>query len=218
MPVSLLPPAEPRISPGAPPSAEDGLARGRRYWDPRFSATAIKVFPGEYYVTDAADEMVVTTLGSCVAACVRDKVLGIGGLNHFMLPSSSTGAWCDGFAGMRYGNLAMERLINDILKRGGLRARLEVKVFGAANLMRGESGIGKANAAFVESYLRTEGLRITARDLNGDHALRVFYFPHSGRASVQQLRPNESLAETATEYRYRETVLAQPQSGAVEFF
>lgn len=112
-----------------------------RYRDPRFDTTAVKVFPGEHYVT-SADEMLVTVLGSCVAACIRDPAVAVGGMNHFMLPEAGTGAlasadrsnsdWCDPSFAMRYGNVAMEQLINDILARGGRRQRLEIKVFGAA--------------------------------------------------------------------------------------
>ena len=200
------------------PEADSTGEGNRRYWDAKFEAVAIKVFPGEHYVTRVDGEMIVTTLGSCVAACVRDPLAGVGGMNHFMLPASSTGAWCDGFAGMRYGNFAMERLINDILTRGGARDRLEVKVFGGANLMRTEAGIGRANAAFVESYAKAEGLAIAAQDLNGDHPLRIHYFPRSGRVSVNRLRPSEDVAQAASEQRYRATLLRDQPSGAVELF
>ena len=55
------------------------------YFDKNFNSQAVKLLPGEYYVTDK-DMLLVTVLGSCVAACIRDCQSGIGGMNHFMLP------------------------------------------------------------------------------------------------------------------------------------
>src|SRR5262249_28254371 len=110
--------------------AKTGHASGpegpRRYRDPMFGEEAIKVFPGEHYVSDRSDEMLVTILGSCVAACIRDPRAGVGGMNHFMLPESGSGGsgWDSASSSMRYGNVAMERLINDVLARGGMRKRL----------------------------------------------------------------------------------------------
>ena len=102
-----------------PTPASGPLDNGpRRYRDPDFDATVVKVLPGEHYVTDAPDEMVVTVLGSCVAACIRDPAIGFGGMNHFMLPESSDGTWGASSSSMRYGNFAMEVLINEILEIG----------------------------------------------------------------------------------------------------
>ena len=113
--------------------------------------------------------MLVTVLGSCVSACIRDPVAAVGGMNHFMLPESGGSDWGAASSGMRYGNVAMERLINDILVRGGLRQRLEIKVFGGGNVMKGTSDIGHRNASFVETYLAAESLPIAAADLRGSH-------------------------------------------------
>jgi chemotaxis protein CheD len=68
------------VSPLKPPSF------GARYFDTRQGYTAVKVMPGEYYITHEPSEMLVTVLGSCVSACVRDPYTGLGGMNHFMLP------------------------------------------------------------------------------------------------------------------------------------
>ena len=59
---------------------------GRRFFDAASAAWMVKVFPGEFYVTKKTDEVLVTVLGSCVSACIRDPFAGIGGMNHFMLP------------------------------------------------------------------------------------------------------------------------------------
>src|SRR3546814_17552106 len=78
-----------------------------------------------------------TLFRSCVSACIRDRRKGIGGMNHFMLPESfaSEAAHANGRA-ERYGNIAMEQLINSLLKAGADREQLEVKVFGGGQIGR----------------------------------------------------------------------------------
>lgn len=174
------------------PEASHVTCTTRRYWDPRFDAIAVKVFPGEHFVTANPDEMLVTILGSCVTACIRDPLVGVGGMNHFMLPESVCGGRDPESGSMRYGNVAMERLINDILFQGGLRQRLEIKVFGGGNVMTGAtSNIGHGNADFVEAYLLAKNLPIAARHLRGNLSRRVHYFPSTGRVMLLELRPTE---------------------------
>jgi chemotaxis protein CheD len=191
----------------------------RRYRDPRFDAMAIKVFPGEHYVTGEADEMLVTILGSCVTACIRDPLLGIGGMNHFMLPEAvGSGGWDSASASMRYGNVAMERLINDILARGGVRQRLEIKVFGGGNVMGGTANIGHRNAEFVEDYLAAENLAIAASHLRGHLPRRVHYFPISGKVLLLELQRTEQEAVTRLETSYKSKIQSEPVGGSVELF
>jgi chemotaxis protein CheD len=161
----------------------------RRYYDPQFHAMAVKILPGDLYVTEALDEMLVTILGSCVAACIRDPISGIGGMNHFMLPSSIDGKWGKAPSLLRYGNFAMDRLIEDIVARGGRREDLEVKVFGGAvGATATGSRVGDDNASFVETYLEREKLTPTVQLLRGGEPLRVHYFPLTGRALVLKLQ------------------------------
>jgi chemotaxis protein CheD len=147
----------------------------------------VKVGPGEHHVTDLPEVAIATVLGSCVAACICDPVVGVGGLNHFMLPESIVGTWGQATASLRYGNFAMQRLINDILMRGGQRSRLEIKLFGGGTLAQDYGRIGERNADFVESYLRAEGLVPLVRQLRGQRARRVLYYAVSGRALMQEL-------------------------------
>lgn len=190
----------------------------RRYRDPRFDAVAVKVFPGDHYVTADANEMLVTILGSCVTACIRDPLIGVGGMNHFMLPESAGSGWDTASASMRYGNVAMERLINDILKRGGARERLEIKVFGGGNVMKGTTNIGHRNAEFVEEYLAAEGLPIAARHLRGKLPRRVHYFPATGRVMLLELQRYEQEAVVRSEASYKHKIQVEPDAGSVELF
>jgi chemotaxis protein CheD len=189
-----------------------------RYDAPAFGAVAVKVFPGEHYVTSTPNEMPVTVLGSCVAACIRDPLAGIGGMNHFMLPEGQDHRWGGLSASMRYGNVAMERLINEILARGGARHRLEVKVFGGANVMGGTSNIGHRNADFVESYLAAEGIPIAASHLRSNLPRRVHYFPMTGRVLLQELRQFRREVLLRSEALYKSKLRSEPVEGPVELF
>ncbi|WKA29838.1 chemoreceptor glutamine deamidase CheD [Bradyrhizobium roseum] len=201
------------------PDGENASATGsRKYRDPRFDAVAVKVFPGDHYVTSVVDEMLVTILGSCVTACIRDPLAGVGGMNHFMLPESAGAGWDTASASMRYGNVAMERLINDILKRGGARDRLEIKVFGGGNVMNGTTNIGHRNAEFVEEYLAAEGLPIAARHLRGNLPRRVHYFPATGKVMLLELQRSEQEEVVRSEHTYKHKIEVEPAAGSAELF
>ena len=164
--------------------------------DPCCQALPVKINPGEHYVTRNSGEVIVTVLGSCVAACIRDPVAGVGGMNHFMLPESASGSWDGAPGSLRYGNFAMERLLADICSRGGHPERLEVKVFGGADMIGSTVLIGARNADFVEAYLRGKGLPIAAAHLRGDLARRIRYYPLTGRVLMQEM-PREETAPAA---------------------
>jgi chemotaxis protein CheD len=200
------------------PQAEHLTSGTRRYRDPRFDAIAVKVFPGEHYVTANPDEMLVTILGSCVTACIRDPLAGVGGMNHFMLPEAQGGGWDTASGSMRYGNVAMERLINDILVQGGLRQRLEIKVFGGGNVMKGTANIGHRNADFVETYLLAENLPTTAHHLRGNLPRRVHYFPSTGRVMLLELQRTEEQAVVRSERLYKSQIQVEPIAGSAELF
>ncbi len=160
------------------------------FFDARYGANTVMVLPGRHYVTGKKDEMIVTLLGSCVAACIRDPIAAVGGLNHFLLPESENGNWGSTVgAAMRYGNHAMETLINDIIKLGGVRSRLEVKIFGGAQIIEGATtmAVGRKNIDFVRSYLANEGFSIAAEHLGGALPRRIHYFPITGKVQMRQL-------------------------------
>jgi chemotaxis protein CheD len=138
----------------------------------------VHVTQGEFVVTTDPDVMLTTILGSCVAGCLRDPAVGVGGMNHFLLPEGHNGAG----DGLRYGVQSMELLINGLLKYGARRERLEAKLFGGGRLLDGLTDVGSQNAAFAERFMREEGVRVVGASLRGDHARRVQYWPVSGRA------------------------------------
>lgn len=174
----------------------------------------IHVGQGESHVTSDPDVMLSTILGSCVAACLRDDRIGVGGMNHFLLPDS-VGNTNDPAAAARYGAYAMEVLINDILRAGGRRETMTAKVFGGARMFDDLQNIGGNNAAFAERFLRDEGIPIVASSLGGRAARRIHYWPSTGKALCRAV--DNADAVTASE-RKRVREGAQVVDGAVELF
>ena len=165
-----------------------------RYFDREFGVAAVKLLPGEYYVT-AEDIVLTTVLGSCVSACIRDTAAGIGGMNHFMLPDAADPASRDAAASMRYGAYAMDVLLEKLLKAGAKRERLEAKVFGGGAVLANMSllNIGERNADFVLRYLQVERVRIAGQDLRGKLPRRINFFPLTGRVAVRKLQQQDAL-------------------------
>jgi chemotaxis protein CheD len=192
-------------------------ARSRIY-DTRSGVCCVRLLPGEFYTTDAADETIVTVLGSCVAACVRNPRTGFGGMNHFMLPESRSGDWNGVSAAMRYGNHAMEALINAVFKSGCSRQELEIKLFGAANLMTGPSTVARQNADFARRYLDVEGLNLVAADLGGPFGRRIHYVPSTGKVHRRLLKHSSDVAIVEEERRYIAELRRKPIEGTVDLF
>ncbi|CAG0940118.1 Chemoreceptor glutamine deamidase CheD [Gallionellaceae bacterium] len=202
------------------PLALPGFEHIKRGWNDTYEAYAARLMPGEYYVT-LHDEGIYTTLGSCISACIRDRVIGIGGMNHFMLPASGEmSGWKSENLSVinRYGNFAMEHLINDILKNGGKRQNLEVKVFGGGRIIANMTDVGMRNINFVRDYIETEGLHIVSEDVGDVYPRMVVYFPATGKVRVKRLRSVHNNLIIEEEFRYLNTIEAKPVSGDIELF
>ena len=204
------------LNPSNPDSAEFDDNR-RRYFDRGMGLHVVNVFQGDYYVTPRKDEVLTTVLGSCISACIRDPMTGYGGMNHFLLPAGNTEQEQSSYS-LRYGTFAMEQLINDILSHGGQRERLEIKVFGGGNVVKGLSGVGHKNADFIESFLRNEGLRIAGSDLRGHSPRKIQYLPRSGKVRMRHLDTSlgQKIAEKETGSNIKTQV--QEETGTIELF
>jgi len=192
----------------------------KRYFDSKYKHMVVKLLPGEHYVSGEPSEMIVTVLGSCVAACIRDPETGIGGMNHFMLPEGKPGDWKVSNSVMRYGNHAMEVLINEIMHYGCPRSRLEIKLFGGGNVIGNSGNVGHRNADFVEDYLKTEGFVAKAIDLRGDHARRIHYYPATGKVDRLLLRraADRQVFTKETSYQRNITRDSDSEGGEIELF
>jgi chemotaxis protein CheD len=189
------------------------------YYDRTFDCDAAKILPGEFYFT-GKDMLIVTVLGSCVSACIRDRISGVGGMNHFMLPDGGENSDNPVSASMRYGTYAMEVLINELLKAGAKRENLEAKVFGGGNVLRGFTAInvGERNAKFVLDYLRTERMRVIAEDLNDIFPRKVYFFPKTGKVLVKKLKVEHNDTLKKREIDYASRLKKAPVGGDVDLF
>ena len=201
------------------PEAAPEFAHIKRYWDPADECIVARVQQGEYYLTKEK-EVISTVLGSCVSACVRDPVAGVGGLNHFMLPAGDGegGSWCTTTAANRYGNFAMEHLINDILNAGGSREHLEFKVFGGGRMIQGMADVGQRNVTFIKEYLAVEGFNIVAEDLGSVYPRKVLFSPLTGRVRIKKLRALLTATIAERDIEYENSLTQKPISGEVELF
>lgn len=206
------------LSPIAP-CPRDEFPHIRRMQTPGCPHEIAAILPGQFFVSD--NEMIVyTVLGSCISVCIRDPVAKVGGMNHFMLPApkndeARTDAW--GESG-RYGSYAMELLINEILKRGGLKQRFEVKVFGGGKIYDSNVDVGANNAAWVSKYLANEGLTLVSRDVGGAWPRKIYYFTDSGRVLMKKIRRLKNQTIFEREEQYEHVLLDEPKPNNVTLF
>lgn len=188
-----------------------------RYWNPRRRHWCVRLGTGACYVTDD-DDILTTVLGSCVAACVHDPVRRIGGMNHFLLPFIEHELHEEEGQSTRYGVYAMELLVNEVMKAGGRRADLQVKVFGGAGLVSGGGDSGRRNIDFVHQYLLTEGLQLVAADVGDMWPRRLEYHPRSGRARARRLQAVAAPRVSELERRYLRELERTSFEGDIELF
>jgi chemotaxis protein CheD len=182
------------------------------FYDSHFKAPAVKVLPGEYFV-DTEDVLIQTTLGSCIAACLWDRAANVGGLNHFMLPEGN------GESG-RYGLFAMELLINEMLKKGANKTRMEAKVFGGGAVISGMSSlnVGERNTNFVLDFLKTERIPVVSKDVMDVFPRKVCYLPRSGKAMVKRLAAASDAILQQDRSAVQKVVPVASSGGSIDLF
>lgn len=185
------------------------------YADHHFQYDAVKVLPGEYFVS-SEDLVIMTVLGSCIAACIWDNKMRIGGMNHFMLPD---GDGADGSG--RYGSYAMELLINEMIKLGARRETMQAKVFGGGAVMAGFTtmNVGERNTKFVLDYLATERIPVVSQDVLDIHPRKVCFFPVTGKVLVKRLAHSHPESLVVEERRGNAALVAKSTAGgSVDLF
>jgi len=182
------------------------------FYDAFFKNEAVKILPGEYFVYHE-DILIMTTLGSCIAACLWDREAKVGGMNHFMLPEGDAGSG-------RYGSYAMELLINEMMKHGATRATMEAKVFGGGQVIDGMTtmNIGERNTAFVVDYLKTERIPIMAKDVMGPYPRKVCFLPASGKAMIKRLASSNETLLAQDRAAVQKVAPATTGGGSVDLF
>lgn len=201
-----------------PTPDQTAFAHIRRMRDPRFSEEIAAILPGEFFVT--REPMIIyTVLGSCVSACIRDPIAGVGGMNHFMLPApkgdSRTDSWGES---TRYGSYAMERVINEILKLGGVKHRLEIKLFGGGKIYDGAMDVGANNARWVLDFMKREGFVPAKADLGDVHPRKVYFFAQTGRVLVKKIERVKNDTIFAREAEYQQRLQREAEASDVTLF
>ncbi|MBC7786484.1 MAG: chemoreceptor glutamine deamidase CheD [Methylophilaceae bacterium] len=188
------------------------------YFDSTFDCEAAKIGPGEYYFTDK-NMLIVTVLGSCVSACIRDTKAGVGGMNHFMLPESLEKD-SPISKSMRYGSYAMEVLINQLLKNGARRENMEAKIFGGGNVLRSftTTNVGERNALFVRKFLKGENIKVLGEDLNDIYPRKVYFFPQTGKVLVKKLKQLNNYTLIKREASYADKLKTDTVGGEIDLF
>ncbi len=193
------------------------IPAGSNYYDHKFDTMVHKINEGGFCVLSRSEHVIMTTLGSCISVCIFDPVAKVGGMNHFLLPEEHNADRKDSFS-MRYGNNAMETLLNEVLKRGGQKTRLVLKAFGAGNVLSINADIGAKNQIFLKQYITDEGMKLDTCDLGGDFPRRVAFFPATGKAFVKLLRRAGDRNIGDQEEKYRRQIEKQHVSGDIELF
>jgi chemotaxis protein CheD len=218
---SLLAPAPAPLARPGPSRLERLKAAPRKtgeasffFYDAHFRNDAVKVLPGEFFVADE-DLLVMTTLGSCIAACLWDREKRVGGMNHFLLPEAGGGTDSG-----RYGSFAMDLLIGEMVKRGATRSTMEAKVFGGGAVISGMNtiNVGERNTTFVLDYLRTERISVVSKDVLDIYPRKVCFLPASGKAMVKRLASANTEALAAQERAAATRATPSGGGGSVDLF
>lgn len=203
------------------PVALPGFNAIHRYWDPTHLKFVAKIQPGEVYVGNKG-EIISTVLGSCISVCMYDSGKGLSGMNHFMLPrgTGQSGPKDISSNSTRYGNWAMEFLINEMIKAGARKETLDVKVFGGGRVLSDMEfmDIGQRNIDFVFSYLVQEGMPINCHDVGGIYPRKVLFFGDTGRVRVKKLKETRDENITFRERSYANNINSTPKQGDITLF
>lgn len=207
--------------PDPSPPPVPGFEGAHRVWDPVHHRWTVRIVPGELFVTPH-DESISTILGTSLSVCLRDPVLRIGGMNHFILPiriDEATGIPArDTQEALRYGRSVMERLLREVVKLGACRERLKAKMYGGGRHMQPGNDAAESTIAFARRYLREQGVPLVAEKLGAGYPRRLVYFPSSGIALMDRL-PNRLVAAVAKrEMQYVQSLLQPPSVGVASRF
>lgn len=182
-----------------------------------FERLAFNINPGGWAVE--TERPISTLLGSCVAVCLYDPKLRLGGMNHFLLPSKRVGGGDDTDVVLA-GDYAMEVLVNAMLAKGAHKDRLVAKAFGGGNIVSSiRMAIGDRNAEFAVEWLAREGIQLTASDFGGPWSRKVVWVPNTGDAFCRRSPVNQAAAEVVkAEAAYEQSLAAQKATKRVELF
>lgn len=188
-----------------------------RYFDNHFRKEVVTIYPGEFYSTKGT-EMISTVLGSCVSIVLYDEKNHVGGINHFMLAKDSSvnedSESVENKKLGKFGEYAIDLLINDLKQKGGDFENFEAKVFGGGNIFNlpnVDSQVGNVNSKFAFEYLKKLGIPVVKSDTGGNLPRKIFFDSetrkvfmkyidnHNKRASKENATANNSQTDECLE-------------------
>ncbi len=131
-----------------------------------------------------------TVLGSCVAVCIYDPILKFGGMNHYMLPFWNG----QGLASPKYGNIAIEKLIDKMLNHGSKKGNLIAKVFGGGEVIKvriSNFHIGERNIMVANEILANERIMIKASSVGGNLGRKIRFNNNTGEVLQRFVQPQK---------------------------
>jgi chemotaxis protein CheD len=177
-----------------------------------FERIALNINPGGWVVE--TDRPISTLLGSCVAVCLHDPKLKLGGMNHFLLPTSANSSNGDVNVILN-GDYSMEVLVNALLNHGAQKSRLIAKAFGGGTIISSiRMDIGERNSVFAHEWLEREGIPLVASDFNGPWSRKVVFIPNSGEAFCRRIPTTQANASEVAraELEYERSLAAQKKT------
>jgi len=199
---------------------DDTFSHIRLISDGRFPHKVAQILPGDYYASKKP-MVTYTVLGSCISACILDPISKVGGMNHFMLPAPKSDGRHDSWGeSARYGSYAMEMLINAIMKLGGHKDRLEIKIFGGAKLYDSSNNVGLNNTKWAVDFLKTEGFKLLKQDTGDIYPRKIYYFTETGRVLMKKITRlrNSTLVDREKEYAKRITKKEETSKDDITLF
>lgn len=148
------------------------------------------LYPGNLFA-DREPHMVTTVLGSCISVCLFDAIQRVGGINHYMLPFWNG----EGLASPKYGNIAIQKLIERMLSLGCDRRALEAKVFGGGEVLRITSGamnVGQRNIMLAMEMLTQEKIPIKVANVGGQQGRKIYFNSGDGQVLMKRLNRIDS--------------------------
>lgn len=183
-----------------------------RYYDLYFKKNMVTIYPGEFW-SSTGSEMISTVLGSCVSIILYDAVAGVGGMNHFMLArdkmsETAPNASKEANPG-KFGEYAMDLLIDDMEEKGAQLSRCVAKVFGGGNIFtfseRSVAQVGEVNIQFAFNWLNEKNIKIVSSDTGGTLPRKIFFDPATCKVFLKyiknaQERDNQFLKDKEVDY------------------
>lgn len=182
----------------------------RKSFNQKYNRHMYELFASDCYATIEKQIVLTTLLGSCIAVCMKDPKAGVAGMNHFMLPRKVNVRDVGFNNDTRYGVNAMEVMINEMMKKGALRKRMQAKVFGGGRVMDSAlNNVAQSNVDFALAYLKTEGIPVLARDVGNQEGRKLFFFPDTFDVYVKRIHYNNLTKAVQTEKQLMEKINKQ---------